>query len=47
MWDLVIRHDNITKKQLTKLKNIAAYYYVNLRYLFYRFPKVLKNYLFN
>lgn len=42
MWDLVIKHPNITKKEVEKLKNRAALYYVKPNYIFKNLFKVLK-----
>lgn len=43
MWDLIFDHKNLTKKDINKLKNYAAYYYLKPKYIFKNYPIIIKN----
>ena len=46
MWDLVIKHPNLEKKQIEKLKNRAALYYIKPKYIFKNLLKVFARAIF-
>ena len=43
MWDLIFDHENLNKKDIEKLKNYAAYYYLKPKYILKNYPIILKN----